>query len=186
MWFFPSGGPGLGTWEPRRGVILYGNLRTKHVLLNSGPNFGPKPGPKIDSKPGPKLIQKRDPKLIQKRDPELIQNRDPKLTQKRDPKLTQNRDPNSTQKRDRGAKAPRTLSGFWGGFFYNIVPATSKTHVGKSAAHHQEKIEKTTATKFFILFWRTKMPHREQKNILFWVTFFWQFGTPHPTRRKRF
>ena len=59
VWFFPSGGPGLGTWEPRRGVILYGNLRTKHVLLNSGPNFGPKPGPKIDSKPGPKLIQKR-------------------------------------------------------------------------------------------------------------------------------
>ena len=88
-----------------------------------------KTGPKMDSKTGPKMGSKTGPKM------------DSKLGPKMDSKTGPGR-----------AKAPRTLSGFWGGFFYNVVPEKSKTCVGKSVAHHPEKIENTTATKFLILF----------------------------------
>ena len=102
----------------------------------------------MDSKTGPKMCSKTGPKMDSKLEPKLNSKTGPGR-----------------------AKAPRTLSGFWGGFFYNVVPEKSKTCVGKNVAHHPEKIENTTATNIFILFWRKKYLTANKK-IIYFASFF--------------
>ena len=117
--------PRRGSQVPKPGPPDGKNhTRRTRFWCENGPRIDSKTGPKMDSKTGPKMDSKTGPKM------------DSKLGPKMDSKTGPGR-----------AKAPRTLSGFWGGFSCGSVAVWLIVSSGRSGILVQKRMRR------FVFLW---------------------------------